>query len=197
MDGPGRRPVSVVLHMSVSLDGYVEGPGHDIGWHQVDAELHQYINDVLRTSGAFLSGRVTHELMAQFWPTADSDPASPPQYVEFAGIWRDMPKVVYSRTLQEADWNTRVVREVVAEEVRALDAETGGDLIVSGAHLVAEFFRQDLVDEFRLYLNPIVLGEGTPLFTVLPNRRPLRLIEARTFGNGVVLLHHARDRSPD
>ena len=197
MDGPGRGAVSVVLHMSVSLDGYMEGPGHDISWHQVDEELHDHINEVLSTAGAFLSGRVNHELMAEFWPTADQDPDSPRAYVEFARIWRDMPKVVYSRTLQQADWNTRVVREVVADEVRALDAETEGDLFLGGARLAAEFFRQDLVDELRLFVNPILLGEGTPLFPAQTVRRRLRLVESRTYGNGVVLLRHARDRTRD
>jgi dihydrofolate reductase len=183
--------------MSVSLDGYMEGPGHDIGWHMVDDEVHGHINEVLGRGGAFLSGRVTHELMAEFWPTADEDPAGPPPIVEFARIWRDMPKVVYSRTLQQAGWNTGIVREVVAEEVRALDAETEGDLFLGGARLAAEFLRQDLVDEFRLFVNPMLLGVGTPLFPHLADRRALRLVETRTYGNGVVLLRHERARAAE
>lgn len=82
----------IVFHMSVSLDGYMEGPGHDLSWHRVDDELHQYMNDTLREAGGFLSGRVLYELMADFWPTADQDPEASPVMVEFAGIWRDMPK---------------------------------------------------------------------------------------------------------
>jgi dihydrofolate reductase len=201
VDGPGVDPVSphpgnsIVLHMSVSLDGFMEGPGHDIGWHQVDGEVHQHINDVLRSAGAFLQGRVAYELMDGFWPTADSHPDSSPEEVDFSQIWRDVPKVVYSRTLAGVGGTTRVFREVVAAEVEAVRAKARGDLYVGGARLAAEFLRQDLVDEFRLFVNPVLLGEGTPLFPQLRDRRELRLVESRTFGNGVVLLRHARARS--
>jgi dihydrofolate reductase len=184
----------VVLMLSVSLDGYMEGPGRDLGWHLVDEEVHDHFNEQLAPMGAFLEGRVTHELMAEFWPTADSDPESTRPMVEFAGIWRDMPKIVYSRTLERADWNATVVREVVADEVMALKARPGGDLALGGAVLAAEFLRLDLVDEFRLYVHPILLGDGTPLFPRGEARRPLRLVETRTFGNGVVLLRHERAR---
>src|SRR5438445_173857 len=95
----------IILMMSVSLDGFIEGPNREIDWHMVDDELHRHVNDELRAMGAFLSGRVTHELMAGFWPTADSDPSSTEPMVEFAGIWREKPKIVFSRTLQRADWN--------------------------------------------------------------------------------------------
>jgi dihydrofolate reductase len=195
VDGCGGHRVSrIVLSMSISLDGYMEGPGSDLGWHLVDEEVHGHFNDVLREAGAFLDGRVTYELMAGYWPTADSDPGRAPAETEFARIWRDMPKVVYSRTLQSAGWNTRVVREVVADEVRALRAESDGDLFLGGARLAAEFLRQDLVDEIRLYVHPVLLGEGTPLFSPLRGRRTLALVETRTFGNGVVLLRHERPR---
>ena len=112
----------VILTMSVSLDGFIEGPNREIDWHMVDDELHSHFNEWLAAMGAFLSGRVTYELMAEFWPTADSDPSSTGPMVEFARIWRDMPKIVYSTTLEHADWNTTVVRDVVPEEVMALKA---------------------------------------------------------------------------
>jgi dihydrofolate reductase len=137
----------VVLTMSVSLDGYVEGPDRDISWHRVDDEVHRYFNEVLARMGAFVSGRVTYELMAGFWPTADADPESTPPVAEFARIWRDKPKIVYSRTLDDAGWNTTVVREVVPAQVREL-AAAYGDLALGGADLAATFLRHDLVDEF-------------------------------------------------
>src|ERR1700760_827684 len=107
----------IIFSMSVSLDGYIEGPGREIDWHLVDDELHRHFNDQLRGMGAFLNGRRTHELMASFWPTADADPAATGPVAEFAGIWRDKPKIVYSRTLESAEWNTTVVHDVVVEEV--------------------------------------------------------------------------------
>ncbi len=101
----------------MSLDGFFEGPNRDIGWHMVDDELHTHFNEELSTMSAFLDGRVTHELMAGYWPTADQDPSASAPTAEFARIWRDMPKIVYSTTLDHADWNTTIVREVVPEEV--------------------------------------------------------------------------------
>jgi dihydrofolate reductase len=86
----------IILFMSVSLDGFIEGPDRQIDWHMVDDELHSHFNEQLRAMGAFLNGRVTYELMAGFWPTADSDPSSTGPMVDFAGIWRDMPKIVFS-----------------------------------------------------------------------------------------------------
>ncbi|MFE2237053.1 dihydrofolate reductase family protein [Streptomyces sp. NPDC059442] len=184
----------IILWMGVSLDGYIEGPDRDISWHRVDEELHQHMNDELGVMGGFLAGRVTHELMAEYWPTAGADPASSPIEVEFAAIWRDMPKTVYSRTLQRADWNTTIVRQVDADEVRALKEQPGGDLALSGADLAAAFMEQDLVDGYRIYVHPVLIGRGKPLFPTTDVVTGLRLAESRTFGNGVVLLRYERDR---
>lgn len=184
----------VVLTMSVSLDGFFEGPNREIGWHFVDEELLRHFNDWIRPSGAFLHGRITYELMASVWPTADQDPAASPWTVEFARIWREMPKVVYSRTLQRADWNATVVREVVPEEVIRLKAQPGGDLLVGGADLAATFMRLDLIDEYRIYVHPIILGQGRALFRPSESALAVRLAETRAFGNGVVLLRYARVR---
>jgi dihydrofolate reductase len=118
-------------------------------------------------------------MMAECWPTADADPGSSGPEAEFAGIWPDMPEVVFSRTLQQADWNTTIVRDVVPDEIRTLKAEPGGDL----------------VDEYRLYVHPVVLGRGKPLFPRQEAAAALDLIETRTFSNGVVLLRYGR-RAP-
>ena len=182
----------VILWMMVSIDGFFEGPDGDLGWHFVDDELHRYFNRQLAAMGAFLDGRVTYELMAQFWPTADQDPANSETMVEFSRIWREMPKIVYSRTLDRVDWNTTISREVDAEEIAALKAQPGGDMVVGGADLAAEFARLDLIDEYRLFVNPIILGRGRPLFPDSDTRRPLLLIETRSFGNGVVLMRYGR-----
>ena len=182
----------IVLWMSISLDGYFEGPDHDLSWHRVDEELHQDFNDRLAVMSAFLDGRVTYELMADFWPTADLDPSSSAQIVEFAGIWRDMPKIVYSRTLERGDWNTTILREVVAEDVERLKREPGGDLALGGADLAATFRRLDLIDEYRLYVHPVILGAGQPLFSDSGRTTDLRLVDTQRFGNGVVELTYTR-----
>jgi dihydrofolate reductase len=105
-----------------------------------------------------------------------------------------MPKVLYSRTREHADWNTTVAREVVPDEVRALAERAEGDLVVGGADLAATFFEHDLIDEIRLYVHPVVLGEGRPLFSRGMAPRAVRLAETRQFGNGVVLLRYQRAR---
>ncbi|MEU9147816.1 dihydrofolate reductase family protein [Streptomyces sp. NPDC048349] len=183
----------IILMMSVSLDGFIEGPDRDIDWHVVDDELHQHFNDELRAMGGFLHGRVMYELMADFWPTADADPANAGPVAEFAGIWRDMPKYVYSRTLERAGWNSTIVRDVVPAEVAALKAAPGGDLCLGGAGLTAAFLRHDLVDAYRIYVHPVRIGRGKPLFPPTDGGPvPLRLEATRTFGNGVVLLSYGR-----
>jgi dihydrofolate reductase len=185
----------VIFMMQVSLDGYFEGPDHDLGWHRVDDELHRHFNDELRTMGAFLDGRATYDLMAEFWPTADQDPSAPAPVAEFAGIWRDMPKIVYSRTLASAGWNTQVMRDVVAEEVARLKEEPGGDLALGGADLAASFRRLGLIDEYRIYVHPVLLGRGKLVFQGSGAPAPLRLLESRSFDNGVVLLRYSVEDS--
>jgi len=182
----------VVVQLCVSLDGFIEGPHGELDWHLVDEELHSHFNQYLGSMGAFLNGRVMHELMVGYWPTADQDPDAPAPIVEFARIWREMPKLVYSRTLPQTDldWNARVVREVVPEEVRRLKAEPGGDLALGGADLASAFLRHGLIDEYRLYIQPVVLGAGKPLFPQGTARTDFRLLESRIFGNGVELLRY-------
>ncbi|MET9851553.1 dihydrofolate reductase family protein [Streptomyces sp. NPDC006450] len=184
----------IILMSQVSLDGYYEGPERQIDWHRVDAELHQHMNDELRSVGGMLMGRVTYELMDAYWPDADADPDASPQEVEFAGIWRSARKYVYSRTLDGAqtDPNATVLRKVVPEEVAALKAAPGGDLTLSGADLAASFLRHGLVDEYRIYVQPVRIGRGHRLFPPSDGQVPLRLEGTRTFGNGVVLLRYAR-----
>lgn len=184
----------IILMASVSVDGYFEGLDRDISWHSVDEELHQHFNDECRAFGAFLDGRITYELMADYWPTADQDPNSTAVEAEFAGIWRDMPKIVFSRTLTAAGWNTTVMRDVVPEKIAELKAQPGGDLALGGANLAATFMRHGLVDEYRIYVHPVVLGQGQgrPLFEAPDVRMNLKLARTRTFGNGVVLLQYER-----
>ena len=182
----------IIFMMSVSVDGFIEGPDRELDWHMVDDELHRHFNEQLSAMGAFLDGRVTYELMAGFWPTADTDPSSTGPMVEFARIWRDMPKIVFSRTLERADWNTTIVRDVVVDEIVDLKAQPGGDLVLGGADLAAAFMRDDLIDEYRLYVHPILIGQGKALFQPSGARINLQLAEIRAFGNGVVLLRYQR-----
>ncbi|MFD7866408.1 dihydrofolate reductase family protein [Streptomyces sp. NPDC059783] len=183
----------IIYSMSISLDGYIEGPDQDISWHRVDDELHRYFNETIAELGGFLHGRVVHELMADFWPTADEDPANAGATAEFAPIWRDKPKYVYSRTRDHIDWATAVIHDVVPEEVRALKEQPGGDLGLGGADLAASFAALDLIDEYRVTVHPVLIGRGRRMFPLTDTVTPLRLLGTRSFGSGVVELHYARD----
>ncbi|GAB3550678.1 dihydrofolate reductase family protein [Arthrobacter tumbae] len=184
----------IILMMSVSLDGYFEGLDRDISWHRVDEELHSYFNDQCRAMAGFFDGRVTHELMAEYWPTADQNQDASEPEMEFAQIWRDARKYVFSRTLSEAGWNTTVISDVVPEQIEELKAQIGGDIALGGANLAASFLRLGLVDEYRICVHPVVLGKGRPLFEDPEVQLNLTLEETRTFGNGVVLLRYTNDR---
>lgn len=182
----------IVVFLTVSLDGYFEGPDRDIDWHMVDDELHGYLNDELRTMSAFIEGRITYELMDSYWPTADQDPGADAVTAEFAGIWRDTPKFVFSRTLEQvADPTTTLRREVDPADIRALKQEAGGDMTLGGPDLAETFRRHDLIDEYRLFFNPVLLGAGRQVFGTSDAPTDLRLTETRKFGNGVVLLRYA------
>jgi len=187
----------IVWMMGMSLDGHIEGPGREIGWHQVDDELHRHLNDYLAGMAGFLSGRVVWEGMAGFWPTADEDPASPETIKQFARIWREAPKVVYSRTMPAGPGphGSTVVPEVVPAEVEALKAKTAGDLSLGGADVANVFMDLGLVDELRIYVHPVLTGAGKPLFAPKAYApEVLTLRESHTFDNGVVLLHYGVDR---
>src|SRR6478736_4045925 len=130
----------LIYAMSVSLDGFVETPSRSIAWVRVDEELHTAFNEEARAMSASLYGRRMYELMSSYWPTAADDPTATPVEVDFARIWRDTPKIVFSRTLDRVDWNSRLVRDDAIGEVRRLKAEPG-DMDVGGPTTAATFLR--------------------------------------------------------
>jgi len=180
----------LIYSMSVSLDGFVETPSRSLDWVQVDEELHSLFNDEAREMGAFLYGRRMYQLMVDYWPTAESDPSATPAMLEFARIWKDKPKIVFSRTLDRVEWNSRLVRDDAAEEVRRLKAQPGFDMDVGGPTLASTLVRLGLIDEYHLFVHPVILGAGTPFFPALDDRIGLNLLETRTFGSGVVYLRY-------
>lgn len=182
----------VIYTMNVSLDGFVEGPNHEIDWAIVDEELHQSFNDQVRAAGAFLYGRRMYELMAADWPRMETIPSLPAYMLEFARIWKDKPKIVFSTTLAKVEWNSRLIRDRVGEEVATLKAQMDLDLMVGGASIASTLLRLDLIDEYHLVVHPVILGSGTPYFPALDSPVDLRLVESRTFDSGVVSLRYQR-----
>jgi dihydrofolate reductase len=181
----------LIYSMMVSLDGFVErSAGADrLDWVIIDEELHSFANDQARAAGAFLYGRGMYENMAAFWPTADTAPGMPGYVVDFARIWKPKPKIVFSRTLDRVQWNSRLVKENVAEEIFRLKSQPGGDLTVGGANFASTVIELGLIDEYQLIVHPAVIGSGTPFFPPL-RAIELRLLETQTFGSGVVYLRY-------
>ena len=186
----------LIYLLNVSLDGFVETPDHSLEWATVDDELHQWFNDQMRTLDAQLYGRRIYELMAGHWPTAESDPSVTATEREFAQIWRDIPKIVFSSSLQKVSHNSRLVSGDVGEELTRLKTEFKGDMDVGGATLAASFIRAGLVDDFRMVVHPVILGAGTPFLPPLDTPIPLRLTETKTFESGVVYFGYSANRIP-
>ena len=172
----------------VTLDGYFEGPDRDISWHNVDEEFNAYAVDMLNSVDLLLFGRVTYDLMAGFWPTAAAKKDDP----IVAERMNSLPKMVFSRTLAKAEWNnTKLVKEHIGEETKKMKALPGKDIALLGSGSILSQFAQDgLIDEYRIMVNPIVLGSGSPLFSGIKDRLDLKLLDARTFRNGNVLLRY-------
>jgi dihydrofolate reductase len=183
----------LIYSMGVSLDGLIAGPGGEIDWSAPDEELHRFHNQQARETGVELYGRRLYEVM-RAWETADERPSASEHVLEFARIWKDTPKIVFSTTLQEVEGNASLVSEGAAEEVARLKQEPGLDLAVGGAGLASTFIRVDLIDEYRLFVSPVVLGAGTPYFPALDEKIELELVETRTFASRVVYLRYRRVR---
>ena len=182
----------VIYAMSVSLDGFIETTEGDLSWSIPDEELHKHFNELEREIDIHLYGRRLYENMSAFWPTADENPEATETEKEYARIWRSMPKVVFSKTLEQVGWNSRLVKGDIAAEVNKLKEQPGKDMSIGGAEIASAFMRLGLIDEYWLYLHPVILGGGKPMFGPLPDKIPLQLVETRKFGRGVVLLRYRR-----
>jgi dihydrofolate reductase len=171
-----------------SLDGYVADEDGNFDWAEPDEEVHTFVNDLERQVGTYLYGRRMYEVLVA-WETLDLAD-QPPFIRDYAGIWRAAEKIVYSTTVQAvSSARTRIERDFDPEAVRQMKASAGRDLSVGGPHFAARAIEADLVDEFHLFLTPIVVGGGT---RALPDdvRVKLELLDERRFGNGVVHLHY-------
>jgi dihydrofolate reductase len=174
----------------VSLDGFIEGPGHDLSWFEDDdPQFNRYAEEMVDSVGLALFGRRSYELMVSYWPDAEQNPRSPYD-LDFARKMNALPKIVLSRTLREATWrNTRVLGERVGETLAELKRQPGKPIVAwAGAGLIATLAELDLVDEYRLIVHPVLLGAGTPLFPRLAERRKLRLVRTTQLGQNLAVL---------
>jgi dihydrofolate reductase len=175
--------------MTVSLDGYVADRNGAIDWSAPDDELHRFHNDRVRELDLQLCGRRLYEEML-VWETIEKDPSAPEHVLEFARIWKATPKLVFSTTLDAVEGNATLAAGDPAEEVARIKGEPGRDMEVGGAALASTLIEHGLVDEFHLFVSPVVLGGGTPFFPPLEERIALELAETRTFGAGIVFLRY-------
>jgi dihydrofolate reductase len=177
----------LVVFNSVTLDGYFTDQNSDMSWaHKQDAEWNAFVADNAQGGGVLLFGRITYELMASFWPT----PFASENFASVAEGMNNGPKVVFSRTLDQASWNnTKLVKDDIAAEVRKMKNEPGENMVILGSgSIVSQLAQEGLIDEYQIVLNPVVLGKGRTMFEGIKEKLTLKLTKTRAFGNGNVLL---------
>ena len=181
---------SVIYSMGVSLDGYIVGPDGDITAPPPDEEVWRLVTDEIREVGVHLMGRRLYETML-YWETADQDPSLDDSELEWAAIWKPLPKVVFSTTLSAVQGTARLASGGLAEEIERLRAEPGeGDIAIGGATLAAEAAALGLIDEYRARVYPVLVGGGISFFPQADHQVALELVEVRTSISSVTYLRY-------
>jgi dihydrofolate reductase len=190
MDVEERAMGKLIVTMWMSLDGYIAGPNDNMSWIRVDDEMGAYEGALVGAADTLVLGRVTYQSFAGAWPHVPDNPAASEGEKEYARTLNAMRKVVFSRTLDQADWhNSTLLRAITPDEIVALKREAARDLVIYGsASVVQALTRHGLIDEYQLLLHPIVLGGGKRLFSEQNAMAAFQLVDTRTFGSGVVLL---------
>lgn len=170
----------------VSLDGFIEGPENDINWHVWNDDMNHFMVEFFKRVDTILFGRRTYELMLTYWPNATSED---PVITE---NMNNLAKIVFSRTLDKVEWNSSLIHDNISEEIIRLKQQDGKDMVIfGGANLASVFINMDLIDEYQLIINPVVLGKGTSLFQNTNDLLNMKLLETRSFSCGNVLLRYA------
>lgn len=192
----------LILSMMVSLDNRTARADGDLDWFRTDGDFEVEMLELLHNVDGIMLGRVSYELLGAYWPTAGTSTAdeapggftSKQREAAFVERMNTLPKIVFSRTVNDPTWGpAKVMREVRAEDVTKMKREANKDLVLfAGATLASAFIHLDLIDEYRLMVHPVVLGRGLALFEDVATELPLRLARTKTFSSGVVLLHYER-----
>jgi dihydrofolate reductase len=176
----------LIAAINMTLDGFCDHTALI-----ADEEIHQHYNELLTNADTLLYGRITYQLMESYWPTVVKNPTGNKPMDEFAVIIDNISKIVFSRTLKNVDWkNTKLKKEVIKEEVLELKQQAGKNILVGSPSLIVALTQLDLIDEYQLGVQPIVLGSGLPLFKNVKDRINLKLLKAKTFGCGAVTLYY-------
>jgi dihydrofolate reductase len=184
----------LVLFMHTSLDGFVAGPNGEMDWIQVDDEMFEYAGQRTREADTALYGRITWQMMEGYWPTAGESPSATKHDVEHSIWYNSVAKVVVSRTMKGARLtNTTIVGDDFTEDITRLKRGEGKEIVMFGSPSVAHaLMAENQIDDYWLFINPILLGEGIPLFRDIRTSAALRLVASHPFSSGVVCLHYER-----
>lgn len=175
----------LIAAMNMTLDGFCD---HTSGI--ADEELHDHYTEALRGAGAILYGRITYQLMEGFWPALVEKPSGDRALDNFAKAIQDVPKIVFSRTLESVGWkNVRLAKQGIVEEVQELKGKPGKDIFVGSPSLISDLSNRGLFDEYQLCVHPVVAGSGLRLFKDRKEMAILKLLRSKTFGSGAILLH--------
>lgn len=184
----------VIFSIPITLDGYIEGPHQELDWVLADDELHDFYTQMLKNADVILYGRVTYELMANYWPTATTDSSIPESMARFANTLNPMSKVVFSRTLKNVGWNTKLVDSLIPEEIIKMKSEDGGDILLGGGASIAQaFIQHKLIDEFQLVVQPVAIGRGKPLFNGIDDVLKMHFTWSQPFHSGAIALCYHLD----
>ncbi|MGW1427673.1 dihydrofolate reductase family protein [Streptomyces sp. NPDC002431] len=185
----------LIYGMNLTLDGYIAAAGDDIGWSGPPSqELFRWWLEHEQANELSLYGRKLWETMSSYWPTGDQQPHATPAEIEFARNWRDTPKVVFSSTIDEVGWNSRLVNGDAIAEITRLKAEDGGPMNIGGATLAGAAMRAGLIDEYVIATHPVLVGGGTPFFTTLDSWVNLNLVETHALPDGVIMTRYETRR---
>ncbi|AKD57169.1 dihydrofolate reductase family protein [Spirosoma radiotolerans] len=182
----------LVLFAHVSLDGFAADGQNGLGFLSYTQELQQFADELVKTVGAPIYGKNTYQLMADYWPTVLTDPTASQPELDHARWVQEIPKIVFSTTLPRAEWpNTTLIKDNVVDQVNQLKRKSGKDLVIFGSPgLARSLMKLRLIDEYKLTLHPIILGQGIPLFDSSTPMSMLTLVTSKTLGSGVVTLHY-------
>lgn len=176
----------IIVSNLVSLDGFFEGVNKEIDWFTVDESFFEYARQLLNDVDTILFGRITYQMMADFWPNAIDEDAV------ITHKMNHLPKIVFSKTLKRVEWdNAKLVKGNLAKEVKSLKEQPGKDIVIFGSGtLVTQLTELSLIDEYRVIINPLLLGKGNPMFKGIEDKIYLKLLKTRTLDTGVVILYY-------
>src|SRR5258706_9851083 len=180
----------LIAAINVTLDGFCDHTAMI-----ADDEIHQHYNELLSNADTLIYGRITYQLMESYWPTVVKTPTGNKPMDEFGVLIDNISKIVFSRTLKNVEWkNTKLKKEVIKEEVLELQQQAGKNILVGSPGLIVALTKLDLIDEYQLGVQPIVLGNGLPLFKNVKDRINLKLLKTKTFGCGAIILYYERTK---